>query len=74
MYVPANPQMIPVANIPIPNPAIEPEKEDEMYLTLFWWAIVNFPMILYMSNLSYVTFQWNSEIWSHKTGGLLIKV
>jgi hypothetical protein len=31
--------MIPVANIPIPNPAIEPEKEDEMYLTLFWWAI-----------------------------------
>jgi hypothetical protein len=26
------------------------------------------------SNLSYVTFQWNSEIWSHKTGGHLIKV
>jgi len=26
------------------------------------------------SNLSYVTFQGNSEIWSHKTGGHLIQV
>jgi len=26
------------------------------------------------SNLSYVTFQGNSEIWSHKTGGRLIQV
>jgi hypothetical protein len=25
------------------------------------------------SNLSYVTFQENSEIWSHKTGGHLIQ-
>jgi hypothetical protein len=25
-------------------------------------------------NLSYVTFQGNSEIWSHKTGGHLIQV
>jgi hypothetical protein len=32
--------------------------------------------ILYVlqSNLSYVTFQRNSEIWSHKTGGRLIQV
>jgi len=22
----------------------------------------------------YVTFQWNSEIWSHKTGGRLIQI
>jgi hypothetical protein len=26
------------------------------------------------SNMSYVTFQGNSEIWSHKTGGRLIEV
>jgi hypothetical protein len=26
------------------------------------------------SNLSYVTFQGNSEIWSHKAGGHLIQV
>jgi hypothetical protein len=26
------------------------------------------------SNLSYVTFQGNSEIWSHKTGGPLIQI
>jgi hypothetical protein len=26
------------------------------------------------SNLTYVTFQGNSEIWSHKTGGRLIQV
>ena len=26
------------------------------------------------SNLSYVTFQGNSEIWSHKKGGRLIQV
>jgi hypothetical protein len=26
------------------------------------------------SNLSYVTSQWNSEIWSHKTGDHLIQV
>jgi hypothetical protein len=26
------------------------------------------------SNLSYVTFQRNSEIWSHKAGGRLIQV
>ena len=25
-------------------------------------------------NLSYVTFQGNSQIWSHKTGGRLIQV
>ena len=33
-------------------------------------------VILYsiQSNLSYVTFQGNSEIWSHKTGGHLIQV
>ena len=27
-----------------------------------------------LSNLSYVTFQGNREIWSHKTGGCLIQV
>ena len=30
--------------------------------------------IYLQSNLSYVTFQGNSEIWSHKTGGHLIQV
>jgi len=30
--------------------------------------------IYIQSNLSYVTFQGNSEIWSHKTGGRLIQV
>jgi len=31
--------------------------------------------ILYLqSDLSYMTFQWNNEIYSHKTGGHLIQV
>ena len=33
------------------------------------------PYVQYVqSNMSYVTFQGNSEIWSHKTGGRLIQV
>jgi hypothetical protein len=35
----------------------------------YWLRILHIQL-----NLSYVTFQWNSEIWSHKRGGCLIQI
>jgi hypothetical protein len=39
----------------------------ETHINFFW------PKCKMQSNLSYVTFQGNSEIWSHRTGGCLIQ-
>ena len=49
-----------------------------LQLLLFKWEFLKkLCMLAYFhiqSNLSYVTFQGNSEIWSNKTGGRLIQV
>ena len=39
----------------------------ETHIIFFW------PKCKMQSNLSYVTFQGNSEIWLHRTGGCLIQ-
>ena len=57
----------------------------QMYIFFYMWLtgeplkrteyIKTFGHMEYIqSNMSYVTFQGNSEIWSHKTGGHLIQV
>jgi len=43
-----------------------------IYIAFIWGKTQN--NIKTQSNLSYVTFQGNSEIWLHKTGGRLIQV
>jgi len=43
-------------------------------LNMYSYLHVYLIAIYIQLNLSYVTFQGNSEIWSHKTGGRLIQV